>query len=195
MFKNHKDEYLNATEDARINTYKEESRSNTKWIIINFLIVLTLAYFLFAYLKSETTLISEFLPTKKAVLGVSRTVDDTGLSDEELMKILKVTSDELEPKSSSTDSQYELSNSMKLLTREPMIKAPSSYTKAISREVGDKHRSNGRIVVVKKGDTLSSLSEKYYGNSMAFSKIIEHNPSLKNQGSLLKVGQVIKLPY
>jgi len=193
---NKEDDYSKATKHARVNTYVENDSSNIKWTIINFLLVSLIAYSLFSYLKNETTYLSDFFPLKKSVLGVSERVDEHDLSDEELMKILKVTFDEREATTAKEDSQKELTNLMSVLVNESAIKSPSSYTKAISRELDDENSySEARMVVVKKGDTLSSLAEKYYGNSREFFRIIEHNPSLEGDSTVLKIGQTINIPY
>ncbi len=67
----------------------------------------------------------------------------------------------------------------------------SGYTKAISKEINGE---NEKVVVVKAGDTLASLAEKFYGNSMAFDKIIANNPELDNGSNIIRVGQELKIP-
>jgi LysM repeat protein len=68
----------------------------------------------------------------------------------------------------------------------------SSYAKALYTEI---NKDEVRIIVVQNGDTLASLSEKYYGNSMAYDKIIASNEALSKKSSMIFVGQKIKLPY
>ncbi|CAA6805457.1 MAG: Unknown protein [uncultured Sulfurovum sp.] len=195
MFGNQEDPYLKATKHARINNEEYGQSSSLKFVIFNFLFVLILALITFFYLKYETVVFSGLSSKDKAVLGVSETVDDLELSsDEEFMKILRVTDIESETKIDN-DSALELRNSMKVLMNESSIKSQSSYTKAISRELDDKSEFKGKIVVVKHGDTLSSLSEAFYGNSMNYSKIVESNPELANGSYMLRVGQTIKIPY
>lgn len=52
-----------------------------------------------------------------------------------------------------------------------------------------------RTVIVKKGDTLALLSQKFYGNSMEFERIIRANKSIKSHKTSLKLGQKIIIPY
>ena len=52
-----------------------------------------------------------------------------------------------------------------------------------------------RIVTIRKGDTLASLAEKFYGNAMDFKHIIYANSSIKNSKSRLYLGRKIKIPY
>ncbi|CAA6804465.1 MAG: Unknown protein [uncultured Sulfurovum sp.] len=190
IFKNYEDAYVSATKDARINVEENRFSSSLKWIIFNFLLVLLLGIILFFYLKNETTFFSEFITEKRAVLGVTKTVDES-LSDEELIKILRVTDMEV---ASKNTNESELRDSMMVLVNESSIKSQSSYTEAISRELDDKNGFKGRTVVVKSGDTLSSLATKYYGDASAYSKIIEHNDNLDEGSYLLKIGQRIIIP-
>lgn len=52
-----------------------------------------------------------------------------------------------------------------------------------------------RIVTIKKGDTLASIAEKFYGNPMDFKRIIRANRSIRNQHSHLFLGQKIIIPH
>jgi nucleoid-associated protein YgaU len=50
-----------------------------------------------------------------------------------------------------------------------------------------------RTHIVASGDTLSSISQKYYGNPAKWRNILDANPKLENPHSL-KIGQEIKIP-
>jgi len=52
-----------------------------------------------------------------------------------------------------------------------------------------------RIIEIKKGDTLVSLAQKFYGNSMKFQRIIHANKNIKSSKSRLKLGQKVIVPY
>jgi len=52
-----------------------------------------------------------------------------------------------------------------------------------------------RVITIKKGDTLASISQKYYGNAMEFRQIIRANRSLRSAKTALKPGQEIIVPY
>ncbi len=52
-----------------------------------------------------------------------------------------------------------------------------------------------RIIEIKKGDTLISLAQKFYGDSMKFQRIIRANKSIKSSKTRLKLGQKVIVPY
>ncbi|CAA6814391.1 MAG: Unknown protein [uncultured Sulfurovum sp.] len=188
MFQNYEEDYINATKHARINNKNQSGSSNLKLVIVNFLLILVLGIITFFYLKNETSFFSDLFSKKEAVLGVSETISEAEMSDEELIRVLKISNeDEI--------NDLVLRNAMKVLVNESSIKSQSSYTKEIARELEDKQGFQGRVIIVKQGDTLSSLSEKFYGNSMDYSKIIESNEVLSPGSHLLSVGQTLKIPY
>ncbi len=189
---NQDDEYINATKDAQIYSSKVSDKRDRGFIILNFLLLIFLLYTLFYYIDNNSNIFSK---SKQAVLGVSEIVDDSALSNERLMEILKETEVDSVEEEKVDYLHSELQNSMKVLIGDSSIKSKSSYTEAIARELDDKRGFKGKVVVVKKGDTLSSLSERYYGNSMEFSKIIEANSFINSKDDILKVGQKIKIPY
>ena len=150
-------------------------------------------------LKKDTNVFSSLslssLPvSKQAVLGVSETVDNAEFSNDRLIKILEVIEVDSVHENEKAYSQNELQNSMKVLMNEPSIKSKSSYTEAIARELDDKNAFKGRIAVVKQGDTLSSLSQKYYGDSKMFSRIIKANKNIINGNNILRIGESINIP-
>ena len=69
------------------------------------------------------------------------------------------------------------------------LKRVQQLTKEITGKESD------RVIVVKKGDTLASLSVKYYGNATQYNKIIANNAGLISENSIIYAGQKIKLPY
>jgi phage tail protein X len=73
------------------------------------------------------------------------------------------------------------------------IATQSNYTKSISKELSV--RSNEmRIIVVKRGDTLSSIAFRAYGDYNAYSKIFEANPEIIKNPNLIFVGQRLRVP-
>jgi nucleoid-associated protein YgaU len=52
----------------------------------------------------------------------------------------------------------------------------------------------GRIHEVVKGDTLSAIAKKYYGNAGKYMKIFEANRDILDNPDLIKVGQKLKIP-
>ena len=53
---------------------------------------------------------------------------------------------------------------------------------------------DARVIVVKKGDTLQGISNKFYGDAMNYKRIIASNDSLISNDTIY-VGQTILLPY
>ena len=51
-----------------------------------------------------------------------------------------------------------------------------------------------RVVVVKKGDTLQGISNKFYGDAMNYKRIVASNDSLRTSDTIYE-GQTILLPY
>jgi nucleoid-associated protein YgaU len=73
-----------------------------------------------------------------------------------------------------------------------------SIPKELDSMVNDfytKQVPSARIVTIKEGDTLGSISERYYGSSKKFKKIIDANHNLGNETFTLQIGQKIKVPY
>jgi nucleoid-associated protein YgaU len=51
-----------------------------------------------------------------------------------------------------------------------------------------------RVVTIRKGDTLASLAEKYYGNPMYYKPIIRANRDIRSSRSRLRIGQKVIIP-
>jgi phage tail protein X len=69
----------------------------------------------------------------------------------------------------------------------------SKYEKSLRPEIAT--RSNAmRIIVVKKGDTLSKLAKKAYGDKLAYDKIFKANPEIIKNPNQIYVGQKIRIP-
>jgi len=69
----------------------------------------------------------------------------------------------------------------------------SNYTQAISKEIAV--RSNEmRIIVVKKGDSLSKIAKRAYGSYDSYIKIFEANPEIIKNPNEIFVGQRLRIP-
>ena len=193
---NSDEEYLRATRDAQVNIIARRERRGIL-LFINFLLFLALSIIVFLYFTQGNNYLSENIFGKKtAVLSATHRSPESGYSDEELMVLLRNPDTKTALESSTLNEQDELTKEMNQVMSEISIKSKSNYESAISQELDDKSKDvKGRIVVVKKGDTLSSLAEEYYGNSMAFHEIIVHNKSITEQSHTLYVGQKINIPY
>ncbi|TWT42357.1 LysM domain/BON superfamily protein [Phycisphaerae bacterium RAS1] len=69
--------------------------------------------------------------------------------------------------------------------------APRSSAKSASKSSG---KSGGRTYVVRKGDTLSEISEKMYGDADKWEKIYNANKSRVKDPKRLKVGTKLVIP-
>ncbi len=86
---------------------------------------------------------------------------------------------------------YEKLNS--IMQKDQAKAKESNYTKMISSET--KVRANEmRIIVVKKGDTLSKIAKRAYGDAMLYNKIFEANPDILKNPNLIYVGQKLRVP-
>jgi len=69
----------------------------------------------------------------------------------------------------------------------------SNYTQAISKEITV--RSNEmRIIVVKKGDSLSKIAKRAYGSYDSYIKIFEANPEIIKNPNEIYAGQRLRIP-
>jgi len=67
------------------------------------------------------------------------------------------------------------------------------YGKELKQEIVSREREL-RFIVVKKGDTLSSLAYKAYGRASAYTKIYEANPDLVKNPNRIYVGMKLRVP-
>ena len=189
---NYEDEYEKATQDAMVNKHEIIKTINGKALFLNMILLGAFAgigYWGVTYLKNET----QFLSSTK-VMGVSYTIDDVveneSLSDTEYLKQLSnISNEEVEEA-----NRVNISDALSSIVNTSM-KDNSLYTQALSSEIESIERENNRVVLVKKGDTLASLAEKYYGNSMKFNRIIESNKHLNKDSKIIQIGQKLNIPY
>ena len=106
----------------------------------------------------------------------------------------------LERKSSKVEAntQKDLSLAMNSLTDDNTLIDNTKYTEELQEEIGlkstPKHVVKIHKVIVKKGDTLEKISDKYYGDAQNYKRIIASNDSLDASGQIYE-GQTIILPY
>lgn len=198
MFDNSEDEYLKATRDAQVNVHRNRGAFRGVALVWNLFLLssfLVIGYLGFNYLKSDRVLLSDnrdTLPvspqTKTAVMGVSDTK-----SDSEYLEMLNSIESDID---TTSKKESDLSSAIDDVVNSSISKDNSLYTQAISQEIdSNAYHKNSRVVLVEKGDTLASISEKYYGNPMKFDKIIEANRDLKRDYQVLHIGQKLNVPY
>ncbi len=90
-------------------------------------------------------------------------------------------------------NQMNLSEAMSNLVDET-IADNSNYTNDLKKEVITESKSKGRIIVVKKGDTLESISQEFYGTPMRYKEIMASNSNLLDNSNVIYEGQKITLP-
>ena len=195
MFSNDND-YKSAVECAQVYTNREEEKTSIFLILVNLILLGTFAFILYLYFFNSNTI--ESSTNKSAVLGVSMTAKESAESDREFLKILNSAEVDSISQSSKGNSLNSLNNSMKVLVSESNIQSQTSYTDAISKELQsddlEEEDTDYQVFLVKKGDTLSSISNKFYGNPNAFKKILDANKNLNKQIYTLPVGETIKVP-
>jgi len=190
MFDNIEDEYLKATQDAQVNIHTNKSTFRGLVLIWNLFLLTSftfIGYLGFNYLKNETSILGDTTPTQTAVMGVSDTK-----SDSEYLEMLNSMEDDIV----NEKDLSVLSAEMDSIINTSTVKDDSLYTQAISREIdSNTYHQNSRVILVEKGDTLGSISEKFYGNPMEFDKIIEANKELNKNSQVIHIGQELKIPY
>jgi len=117
-------------------------------------------------------------------MGVSQTITDESLID--MLNDAKV-----DTLSNSTNG---IQNAIDSVVSSSSGKE-DTYIKLISQEILPTKKNKTFTIVVKKGDTLASLAEEYYGDSMAYHKIIDTNRNLTEKSHTIYVGQKINLSY
>lgn len=73
-------------------------------------------------------------------------------------------------------------------------KKSSSAPKAGTKQPSEPAGSKSTIYVVKKGDTLSKISLKFYGSSRKWQKIVDANKAVLGSNNTLKIGMKLTIP-
>jgi len=96
------------------------------------------------------------------------------------------------PTQETKDNKIENIEKMKANVIKALVQ--KNNKKNIEKKEKESKQSQYKIVFVKKGDSLASLSQKFYGNPMKFKRIIRANPDIKNAHTRLHIGQKIIIP-
>ncbi len=99
----------------------------------------------------------------------------------------------LTPARNSYDNIANLSKEIGNIVESMQKKSTSNYTSAIKKEITTRTQEM-RFIVVQKGDTLSKIAQRAYGNAMAFDIILEANPDLIKNPDHIYVGQRLRVP-
>ena len=94
---NYRDEYIEATQYAQINTYEENPETNMKLVFLNLLLLSILIYLGFSYLKSEHNNVSLGFDGyhKTVVMGVSHDSPVYEYKDEKFIQLIHHENQEL----------------------------------------------------------------------------------------------------
>ena len=80
-----------------------------------------------------------------------------------------------------------------MIEESTQIDNSSNYSKAIEKEISV--RSNEmKIIIVQKGDTLSKIAKKAYGDKNAYPKIFMANPEVLKNPNEIFIGQKLRIP-
>jgi len=83
----------------------------------------------------------------------------------------------------------------KKITKPKVVKKKIAKKKITKKKVAKKKIAKKKIIIrVKKGDTLESISKRFYGSSLKYQKIINANHKIKNKHTRLHIGQKIYIP-
>jgi nucleoid-associated protein YgaU len=175
-------EYIAATEHASINS-DNRGTSRRRFGIFNLFLLTTIGlmgYVSFDSLKEEASFLKKN----------SLTIDESSTDKDLLDALSKVDADSIESKSNLSNKS--LNDAINSIVNSSSFEDNSGYTKALSQEISHK---KGFTIIVQEGDTLASLSQKYYRDERAYHKIIANNESLTEKSNTIYVGQKIYLPY
>ena len=97
-------------------------------------------------------------------------------------------------KSIQNSALVELSNNMNRILEEPVEdKIATDYSTSIKKEVAFRENEM-RVIVVKKGDTLSRIAKKAYGDYNAYPKIFSANPEIIKNPDQIFEGMRLRIP-
>jgi len=100
-----------------------------------------------------------------------------------------------------TQEQESLQNTVSQLVENSLKKTDSNekqteqkkLVKSLNNEA-DVRQNEMRTIVVRSGDTLSSISQRAYGDGALFHKIYRANPSIVNNPHRIYPGQILRVP-
>jgi LysM repeat protein len=146
--------------------------------------------------KAELLVVEKFSDSEKSYLSALRGIETELTEEKETVNL-------------NTQVQLDLSSAMSNLVDDSLLADTSNYTNELKKEIGveldntvenssvivdNSKQEESRTVVVKKGDTLRGLSNKFYGDELNYKRIIASNASL-NSNDIIYEGQTIILPY
>jgi LysM repeat protein len=223
--KEYEDEYTRETACASIHQDENEESNEiggdgSGWILSSIVVAIAvgvIGYFGFNYIKDD----NRDAVSQKAVMGVSIYTKsknthmnrgelekelDTLYLDEEKERITEesirgIVREYIAQKRASTPSKQSQEISKEIDNMVDRFYTQQSIPQELDSMVNDFYAkdvtssSKNRVITIKQGDTLGSISEHYYGSSKKIQKIIDANHNLDSETLTLQIGQKIKIPY
>ncbi|CAA6803792.1 MAG: Unknown protein [uncultured Sulfurovum sp.] len=209
------DVYNDAVRDSSL--HAEEHKNAQEWLMVSKIIIALLiiasAYVGFHF-YTESSSVNESLIVKDELVDevqvksgllveseVSKVVEVFN-SEEDYLNALRELEVELTEKKENvkveSSKHLALSSAMNEIMNDALFVDNTNYTNELRKEIdvdlAKDTEELGRRVVVKKGDTLQSISNKFYGDARNYKRIIASNEGL-NSDDTIYVGQTILLPY
>jgi len=219
IIKSHKQEYndnFNYDYD-----YEEKNDKNIIIPIVSVIIVGILGYFGFNYLQSDNKKDIEQSNITKEIVDTQTIKEDKEDKKEIAIKVtptpivkidkpnIKLKEPEVTPllivekpkeivkvKSKPHIIKKVEEKNTKIKTKSQKSKSPKVKKSKVKKikKVEKPKKPQYRVITIKKGDTLASISKRFYGNSMEFKRIIRANRDIKRASTRLRVGQKIIIP-
>lgn len=201
---NTNDAYADAVKGSRLHLQEVEEETEESGIFSKLVLIVLLfaiGYFGFRYytenIAMDDSLIiqSGLLTNEEDTMIVKSNTDSTSDYISALIELESELSED-EPKVTlSAAEQLNLSSAIGDIVNDTSAQENSQYTEKLRKELGIESSTNKRTVVIQKGDTLQSISNRFYGNTTSYDRIIASNDALSSKDSKIYEGQVITLPY
>ena len=88
----------------------------------------------------------------------------------------------------TTPTSTTVSNPVPETVSPTVLEKPQGVEKSESKSCG------GFNYIVKKGDSLSLIASRFYGDTNSWSRIIDANPELKGRESSIEIGELLLVP-
>lgn len=193
--------YKDAIKNSRIhykNTTQKQS-SGLVWKSTVFVLMLPVGYLAFSYYN--TLSVDDSLVVQQES-NVEVTNSATIQYRQDVKSIDKASGQQAVSNNVAANEQTELSLAISDIVEEGDALNTEVYISKLQEELAivtkldQKEKTKvPRSIVVKKGDTLQSIAQKYYGNPQEYKRIIASNHALTKNKNTIYEGQTIILPY
>ncbi|MCK4441560.1 MAG: LysM peptidoglycan-binding domain-containing protein [Sulfurovaceae bacterium] len=181
------DYYNEATKNAAINNRNIKNKTKTSLLILSLSLIGVVSFF--GYNSSQDNKIQH---TK--VMGVSHIKSAPQNDIDYAAEIEKLDTPDMEGEYNS-----QLINYVNKEVNKPPKNKWKDLVDYVNKEGNKASKNKWRdiVVVVKQGDTLTTLAKKYYNDSNAYIKIINNNSELTKKSHVIYPGQKLKIsqPY